>query len=65
MNKDKEKLYLENRERARWYYHNTDTSMSQIARHLEISVTTVDHMVTGKGEPKFVKALIDKGELEP
>ena len=36
-------------EDVRWFYHNTDCSISRIARHFGISATTVSNMIDKKG----------------
>lgn len=36
-------------ENVRWYYFNTDCSISQIARHFNISFTTVSNMIDKSG----------------
>lgn len=54
MSPEKIKKYIEQTHRALFYYHHTSCSISQIARHLEISHGKVLNMISGT-YPKSVK----------
>jgi hypothetical protein len=45
-------------ELVRWYYHNTDMSLSQIARHYRISFPKANMMLCRK-YPKSIKAYLE------
>jgi hypothetical protein len=54
MSPEKIKKYLEQKERVLFYYNQTSCSISQIARHFDISFGKVSKMITGD-DPKSVK----------
>lgn len=56
MNPEKKALYLKRKEKAIWLYGHTTTPMSLIAKNIGVSEPTVNHMVTGKNEPKWLEA---------
>lgn len=60
---DKQETYLKKREKARYLYYNTSCSVSRVARNIEVSQTTADHMITGMKEPQWVKQMVKEGKL--
>ena len=57
MSPEKIKVYLEQKDRALFYYHHTKCSISQIARHLEISHGKVSKMISGDYPKSVIKYL--------
>lgn len=61
MKQEKIDKFIEDMDYARYLYHTTTMKISQIARSIKRSVTTVDNMITGNNLPKYLKPKNNKG----
>lgn len=57
---EKEQEYMRIREKVRWLYYNTSCTITQCAKHYNISHGKANKMIEGKNEPKFVQHLIEE-----